>query len=82
MGQDCVQHWIESLEKLGEAIPGRTGTNRQSAGGRPGANDDCGVSRLPQLRPVEVMNAVKRAGSVEHHQTGSHRFFSNPTTKG
>jgi len=28
--------------------------------------------RLPNLKPSEVIRALKRAGFYEHHQTGSH----------
>ncbi|MGB7157991.1 MAG: type II toxin-antitoxin system HicA family toxin [Tepidisphaeraceae bacterium] len=39
------------------------------------------MSRLPQLRPVEVVNALKRGGFVQHHQRGSHLYLLHPTTR-
>jgi predicted RNA binding protein YcfA (HicA-like mRNA interferase family) len=38
------------------------------------------VSRLPQLRPVEIVNALKRGGFIEHHQRGSHLYLLHPGT--
>lgn len=39
------------------------------------------MSRLGQLKPIEVTNALKRAGFVEHHWTGSHLFLWHPQQK-
>ncbi len=36
------------------------------------------MSRLPTLKPRELAAALRRAGFVEHHQTGSHRYFWHP----
>ena len=39
------------------------------------------MSRLPALRPREVIAALKRAGFVEHHQRGSHLYLVHPRTR-
>jgi predicted RNA binding protein YcfA (HicA-like mRNA interferase family) len=35
------------------------------------------MSRLPSLKPREVVQALKRAGFFEHHQGGSHLMLFN-----
>lgn len=39
------------------------------------------MTRLRNLRPKEVITALKRAGFFEHHQTGSHLFLWNNNKK-
>ena len=36
------------------------------------------MSRLPSLRPREVMRVLQRAGFYIHHTTGSHYYFKHP----
>lgn len=33
------------------------------------------MSRLPMVKPGEMVRALKRAGFVEHHQKGSHLYL-------
>lgn len=37
--------------------------------------------RLKNLRPKEVIAALKQGGFIEHHQTGSHLFLWNANKK-
>lgn len=37
------------------------------------------MSRLPTLHPRQLVAALKRAGFVEHHQTGSHLYLWHPS---
>jgi predicted RNA binding protein YcfA (HicA-like mRNA interferase family) len=39
------------------------------------------MSRLPALKPREVVSALKRAGFIEQHQRGSHLFLWNPVSR-
>lgn len=39
------------------------------------------MSRLPSLQPRELVAALKRAGYLEHHQTGSHLYLFHPSKK-
>jgi len=39
------------------------------------------MSRLPSLQPRELVAALKRAGFLEHHQTGSHLYLFHPSKK-
>ena len=39
------------------------------------------MSRLPPLRPRQVVAVLHRAGFVEHHQKGSHLYLWNVTAK-
>ncbi|MCG2685777.1 type II toxin-antitoxin system HicA family toxin [Candidatus Parcubacteria bacterium] len=34
--------------------------------------------KLPQLKPQQVIKALKKAGFVETRRTGSHRHFHHP----
>ncbi len=36
------------------------------------------MSRLPTLKPRQLVAALRRAGFVEHHQSGSHLYFWHP----
>ena len=36
------------------------------------------MSRLPSLKPADVIKALRRAGFVESHQTGSHLILEKP----
>lgn len=36
------------------------------------------MSRLPVLKPSEVVRALKQAGFEEHHQRGSHLYLRHP----
>jgi predicted RNA binding protein YcfA (HicA-like mRNA interferase family) len=36
------------------------------------------MSRLPTLQPKQLVAALKRAGFLEHHQTGSHLYLWHP----
>jgi predicted RNA binding protein YcfA (HicA-like mRNA interferase family) len=36
------------------------------------------MSRLPAVRPRELVAALGRAGFVEHHQKGSHLYLWHP----
>lgn len=38
------------------------------------------MSRLPALRPRDVIGALKRDGFVEHHQKGSHLYLVHSRT--
>lgn len=38
-------------------------------------------SRLPQLKPTELIRALERLGFVIRRQTGSHVILRNPQTK-
>ncbi len=37
------------------------------------------MSRLPSVRPRELVAALKRGGFLEHHQRGSHLYLWHPT---
>ena len=37
------------------------------------------MSRLPTLKPKEIIAALKRGGFVEHHNVGSHFYLWQPT---
>jgi predicted RNA binding protein YcfA (HicA-like mRNA interferase family) len=37
------------------------------------------MSRLPTLHPRQLVAALKRAGFIEHHQTGSHLYLWHPS---
>jgi len=39
------------------------------------------MSRLPTVKPRQVVRALKRAGFEEHHQRGSHRYLRHPETR-
>ena len=39
------------------------------------------MSRLPNLRPRQVVAALRKAGFLEHHQKGSHLYLWNAQTK-
>jgi len=39
------------------------------------------VSRLPAVKPRQVITALRRIGFVEHHQKGSHLFLWNPQSR-
>lgn len=39
------------------------------------------MSRLPTVKPRQVVRALKRAGFVEHHQRGSHLYLRHPETR-
>jgi predicted RNA binding protein YcfA (HicA-like mRNA interferase family) len=39
------------------------------------------MSRLPTVRPREVVAALKRAGFLEHHQRGSHLYLWHPAKR-
>jgi len=39
------------------------------------------MSKLPALKPREIIAALKRAGFVEHHQRGSHLHLWHETRK-
>ena len=39
------------------------------------------MSRLPTLKPRQVVRALKRAGFAEHHQRGSHLYLRHPETR-
>jgi predicted RNA binding protein YcfA (HicA-like mRNA interferase family) len=39
------------------------------------------MSRLPAVKPRQVVAALKRVGFVEHHQKGSHLFLWNPQSR-
>lgn len=39
------------------------------------------MSRLPTLRPRDVVAALKRAGFLEHHQKGSHLYLWHPAMR-
>ncbi|MHC4532007.1 MAG: type II toxin-antitoxin system HicA family toxin [Planctomycetota bacterium] len=34
--------------------------------------------KLPVITPTKLIRALKRAGFVFDHQTGSHRFYTHP----
>ena len=36
------------------------------------------MSRLPSVRPRELVAALERAGFVRHHQKGSHLYLWHP----
>jgi mRNA interferase HicA len=36
------------------------------------------MNRLPTLQPRQLVAALKRAGFIEHHQTGSHLYLWHP----
>lgn len=36
------------------------------------------MTRLPSVRPRELVAALKRDGFVEHHQKGSHLYLWHP----
>lgn len=36
------------------------------------------MSRLPTLKPRQVVRALKQAGFEEHHQRGSHLYLRHP----
>lgn len=38
-------------------------------------------SRLPQVKPKELIRALERMGFVLRRQTGSHAIFRHPETK-
>jgi len=39
------------------------------------------MSRLPTVKPRQVVRALKRAGFEEHHQRGSHLYLRHPETR-
>ena len=39
------------------------------------------MSRLPTLRPRQLVAALRRAGFVKHHQTGSHLFLRHAESR-
>lgn len=39
------------------------------------------MSRLPNVTPRKVVAALKRAGFIEHHQTGSHLYLWRDETR-
>lgn len=39
------------------------------------------MDRLPSIRPQELITALKRAGFVDHRQSGSHRCLRHPQTR-
>lgn len=39
------------------------------------------MSRLPTVKPRQVVRALKRAGFEEHHQRGSHLYLRHPQTR-
>jgi predicted RNA binding protein YcfA (HicA-like mRNA interferase family) len=39
------------------------------------------LSVLPNLKPRQVVSALKRAGFVEHHQKGSHLYLFHPQAR-
>lgn len=39
------------------------------------------MSRLPSVKPRQVIRALKRAGFEEHHQRGSHLYLRHPETR-
>jgi len=36
------------------------------------------MSRLPTIKPIEAVRALKKAGFIEHHQKGSHLYLWHP----
>lgn len=36
------------------------------------------MSRLPNVKPRELVSALKQAGFIEHHQKGSHLYLWHP----
>ena len=36
------------------------------------------MSRLPTLKPKEIIAILKQGGFIEHHQKGSHLYLWNP----
>ena len=40
------------------------------------------MSRLPAVRPRELVAALERAGFVRHHQKGSHLYLWHPEQRG
>ena len=38
------------------------------------------MSRLPTVKPRQVVRALKRAGFEKHHQRGSHVYLRHPET--
>ena len=36
------------------------------------------MTRLPGVKPRELVAAIKKAGFVEHHQKGSHLYLWHP----
>ncbi|MBL8230351.1 MAG: type II toxin-antitoxin system HicA family toxin [Bryobacterales bacterium] len=40
------------------------------------------MSRLPSLKPAQVIRALERAGFVVHHTKGSHYFLKHPDKQG
>jgi predicted RNA binding protein YcfA (HicA-like mRNA interferase family) len=39
------------------------------------------MSRLPSLKPRQLVRALKRAGFLKHHQTGSHLYLRHPESR-
>ncbi len=39
------------------------------------------MSRLPAVKPRQVVRALKRAGFEEHHQRGSHLYLRHPDSR-
>jgi predicted RNA binding protein YcfA (HicA-like mRNA interferase family) len=39
------------------------------------------MSRVPSVKPRELVNALKRRGFEEHHQKGSHLYLRHPETR-
>lgn len=39
------------------------------------------MSRLPTVKPRQVVRASRRAGFEEHHQRGSHLYLRHPETR-
>jgi predicted RNA binding protein YcfA (HicA-like mRNA interferase family) len=39
------------------------------------------MTRLPNLTPIKIVKALKRAGFVENGQKGSHCYFWHPEKK-
>jgi predicted RNA binding protein YcfA (HicA-like mRNA interferase family) len=39
------------------------------------------MSRLPAVKPRQVVAVLRRAGFIEHHQKGSHLFLWNSQTR-
>jgi len=39
------------------------------------------MSRLPTVKPRQVVRALKRAGFEEHHQRGSHLYLRHPDSR-
>lgn len=39
------------------------------------------MSKLPSLKPRDVVKKLKKLGFIEHHQVGSHLTMKHPETK-